>query len=69
MLVIDGKSKEIHNIPCGGNAFERLCGIACHENKLYCAPRDASSVLVINGYTEEISMVPYGIEGDINGLV
>ena len=45
------------------HTFQRWHGIVRNGNKLFCAPHNSNSVLVIDGETEEIHTIPCGMKG------
>ena len=47
-----------------GHTFSKWFGIASYGTKLFCAPRNASSVLVIDAETEAVRTIPCGVDGD-----
>ncbi|KAJ8605434.1 hypothetical protein CTAYLR_003312 [Chrysophaeum taylorii] len=72
VLVIDATTKSVSAIDCAGYSFggkeeratRKWMGIAAVGNTLFCAPFDASSVLVIDATTMSVSTVKCGVEGD-----
>lgn len=59
--MIDGETEETHTIPCGVKGEFKWFGIAQYGTKLFCAPYDADSILVIDGETEEIHTIHYSL--------
>mmetsp|Transcript_13104 Transcript_13104/g.14986 ORF Transcript_13104/g.14986 Transcript_13104/m.14986 type:complete len:458 (+) Transcript_13104:86-1459(+) len=59
----DAMSKK-RTISCGVDGHKKWCGIAEYDNKLFCAPYNASSVLVIDAELEEVRTIPCGVNGN-----
>ena len=52
------------SIPCGVTGGWKWCGIAAVGKKLFCVPRNASVVLVIDAETEAVHTIPRDVMGD-----
>ena len=67
--MINTDSDKVRNIPLKNPAKDGRFGIAQYSTKLYCSPCNASSVLVIDGETEEMHAIPCPVQGKQNGVV
>uniref|UniRef100_A0A7S0JEQ2 Uncharacterized protein n=1 Tax=Calcidiscus leptoporus TaxID=127549 RepID=A0A7S0JEQ2_9EUKA len=61
--VTDVEAEEAHATECGVEGHRKWIGIAAVGNKLFCAPCNASSVLVIDAHTNAMRTIECGVEG------
>eukprot|EP00966_Prymnesium_polylepis_P082523 1910871-Prymnesium_polylepis.1 len=59
----DVAAAAVRTIECGVEGGLKWNGIAAVGTKLFCAPGDASSVLVIDAETEAVRTIECGVEG------